>query len=57
MCFGFFCSFDQECYCIPITEIESAGNMPGEKKKTKQGGKRVLVLPNTKDMTRATKWV
>jgi len=23
----------------------------------KQGGKYVLVLPNTKDMTRSTKWV
>jgi len=23
----------------------------------KQGGKGVLVLPNTKDMTRSTKWV
>jgi len=25
--------------------------------KEKQGGKGVLVLPNTKDMTRSTKWV
>ena len=25
--------------------------------KAKQGGKGVLVVPNTKDMTRSTKWV
>ena len=26
-------------------------------RQSKQGGKGVLVLPNTKDMTRSTKWV